>query len=146
MKKFIILFSDHILKSNIPRKMPATINDFAESEPPPPPSKCSQCCKIVKKFISFLLSHIGLLSLVVGYCIMGAFIFRELEYRNELEVKRNMTNNRLQVTKDLWEITRYKYINGLIFGPIIYFFDGKSQIFLKYMNSSELTYQIFLAF
>merc|ERR1712223_625950 len=37
---------------------------------------------------------------------MGAFIFRELEYRNELEVKRNMTNNRLQVTKDLWEITR----------------------------------------
>jgi len=53
-----------------------------------------------------LLSHIGLLSLVVGYCIMGAFIFRELEYRNELEVKRNMTNNRLQVTKDLWEITR----------------------------------------
>ena len=25
---------------------------------------------------SFLLSHIGLLSLVVGYCIMGAFIFQ----------------------------------------------------------------------
>ena len=105
IEKIYKFFSDHN-SNQIPRKMPATITDFAESEPPPPPSKCSQCCKIVKKFISFLLSHIGLLSLVVGYCIMGAFIFRELEYRNELEVKRNMTNNRLQVTKDLWEITR----------------------------------------
>ena len=43
---------------------------------------------------------------MVGYCIMGAFIFEELERHNELEVKRNMTKNRLLVTDDLWEITK----------------------------------------
>ena len=85
--------------------MPMTITDFAESEPPPPPSKCSQCCKFVRKVMSFLLSHIGLLSLVVGYCIMGAFIFEQLENKNELEVKKNMTKNREMVTEDLWTIT-----------------------------------------
>ena len=35
--------------------------------------------QLTRSFASFLLSHIGLLSLVVGYCIMGAFIFEELE-------------------------------------------------------------------
>ena len=86
--------------------MPATITDFAESEPPPPASKCSKCLKFFRQVLSFLLSHIGLLSLVVGYCIMGAFIFEKLEKENELEVKRNMTKNRELVTEDLWEITR----------------------------------------
>merc|ERR1712223_528641 len=37
---------------------------------------------------------------------MGAFIFEELERHNEIEVKRNMTKNRLLVTDDLWEITK----------------------------------------
>ena len=32
--------------------------------------------QVTKSVTSFLLSHIGLLSLVVGYCIMGAFIFQ----------------------------------------------------------------------
>jgi hypothetical protein len=31
--------------------------------------------QMARSVISFLLSHIGLLSLVVGYCIMGAAIF-----------------------------------------------------------------------
>ena len=55
---------------------------------------------------SFLFSHIGLLSLVVGYCIMGAFIFEELERENEIMVKRNVTKTRHAVTEQLWEITR----------------------------------------
>jgi hypothetical protein len=42
-----------------------------------------------------LLSHIGLLSLVVGYCIMGAFIFQEVEKYNELETKCQMKAKRL---------------------------------------------------
>ena len=82
-----------------------TVTDFA-SESPPPPTKCSLCLKFIRKVLSFLLSHIGLLSLVVGYCIMGAFIFKELERHSEIEVKRNMTKNRLLVTDDLWEITK----------------------------------------
>ena len=83
----------------------ATVTDFG-SESPPPPTKCSRCLKFIRQVLSFLLSHIGLLSMVVGYCIMGAFIFEELERHNELEVKRNMTKNRLLVTDDLWKITK----------------------------------------
>ena len=71
-----------------------------------PPTKCAKCCRFFRKVISFLLSHIGLLSLVVGYCIMGAFVFEILERENELMVKRNMTKNRLSVTDDLWAITK----------------------------------------
>ncbi len=39
--------------------------------------------QVTRQVISFLLSHIGLLSLVVGYCIMGAAIFeaRTICYR-----------------------------------------------------------------
>ena len=87
----------------------ATVTDFG-SESPPPPTKCSRCLKFIRQVLSFLLSHIGLLSMVVGYCIMGAFIFEELERHNEIEVKRNMTKNRLLVTDDLWEITKYVLI------------------------------------
>ena len=71
-----------------------------------PPSKCDSCLKVTKSVTSFLLSHIGLLSLVVGYCIMGAFIFQELERENELETKREMKNKRLAMTDTLWEITQ----------------------------------------
>ena len=71
-----------------------------------PPTKCGTCCRFLRKVISFLLSHIGLLSLVVGYCIMGAFVFEILERENELMVKRNMTKNRLSVTDELWAITK----------------------------------------
>ena len=93
-----------------------TVTDFT-AESPPPPTKCSLCLKVIRKLLSFLLSHIGLLSLVVGYCIMGAFIFEELERHNEIEVKRNMTKNRLLVTDDLWEITKYVY-SPLIFAAM----------------------------
>lgn len=82
--------------------------------PPPggaasPPSKagcCMRCCKVFGRVFGFLFSHIGLLSLVVGYCIMGAFIFEELERENELFVKKNITRTREAVTETLWEITR----------------------------------------
>lgn len=60
---------------------------------------------------SFLLSHIGLLSLVVGYCIMGAFIFQELERANEIETKREMRTKRLAMTDTLWDITKYHAFN-----------------------------------
>jgi hypothetical protein len=39
---------------------------------------------MARSVISFLLSHIGLLSLVVGYCIMGAAIF-EVGYSSDCD-------------------------------------------------------------
>ena len=74
-----------------------------------PPTKCHSCLKVTRSVTSFLLSHIGLLSLVVGYCIMGAFIFQEVEKYNELETKRQMKAKRLDMTDQLWEITKYVY-------------------------------------
>merc|ERR1719323_2438159 len=79
---------------------------IADEPPPPAATCCSRCCGVTKKIFSFLFSHIGLLSLVVGYCIMGAFIFEELERENEIMVKRNVTKTRHAVTEQLWEITR----------------------------------------
>ena len=70
-------------------------------------TKCGSCMKVTRSVTSFLLSHIGLLSLVVGYCIGGAFIFQELESTNELETKRIMKQKRLAMTDTLWEITKY---------------------------------------
>ena len=42
-------------------------------------ARCAAGKTFLRQLFGFLLSHIGLLTLVVGYCIMGAFIFEELE-------------------------------------------------------------------
>ena len=39
------------------------------------PSRAKTCLRYLGAVCGFLFSHIGPLSLVVGYCIMGAFIF-----------------------------------------------------------------------
>lgn len=85
------------------------MNEYGEPlEAPmaPVPTKCDACLGFLRSLVGFLFSHIGLLSLVVGYSIMGAFIFEELERENELMVKRNMTKTREAVTDTLWDITR----------------------------------------
>ena len=69
-------------------------------------TRCGSCMKVTRSVTSFLLSHIGLLSLVVGYCIGGAFIFQELERANEIETKREMKTKRLAMTDTLWDITK----------------------------------------
>ena len=76
------------------------------------PSRAKTCLRYLGAVCGFLFSHIGLLSLVVGYCIMGAFIFEELEQYNEILVKRNMTKTREAVTEKLWDITRSDFIHA----------------------------------
>ena len=46
--------------------------------------KVVTCCK---KFVTFLFSHIGLAGLVVGYSILGGFLFRWLEAGEEYKEK-----------------------------------------------------------
>ena len=58
--------------------------------------KVISCCK---KFIAFLFSHIGLCSLVVAYCILGGFIFKELEGPHEMQKKREITALRQNFTE-----------------------------------------------
>lgn len=64
-----------------------------------------KCLYYLRNIGTFLVSHIGLVSLVVGYCIMGAFVFEALEAENERKVKREMSSIRESVTKDLWLLT-----------------------------------------
>lgn len=69
-------------------------------------SKWSTCGYYTKNILVFLVSHIGLVSLVVGYCVIGAFTFEALESDNELQVKRNVSLIRRNVTSSIWSLTR----------------------------------------
>ena len=64
-----------------------------------------KCLYYLRNIATFLVSHIGLVSLVVGYCIMGAFTFEALEAQHEIEVKHEMRKVREDVTDDLWRYT-----------------------------------------
>lgn len=59
--------------------------------------RCGPCGSYLKSIVKFLLSHIGLVSLVVGYTIIGAITFQNLESENEKAVKKNMTAVRAKV-------------------------------------------------
>ncbi|XP_047098625.1 uncharacterized protein LOC124712373 [Schistocerca piceifrons] len=69
------------------------------------PSRCSTILYYTWKVCTCLFSHVLLVSMVVTYCILGAFTFRHLEADNELEVKRNISRIRSNVTADLWRLT-----------------------------------------
>ncbi|XP_047738950.1 uncharacterized protein LOC108680332 isoform X2 [Hyalella azteca] len=66
---------------------------------------CGTCGSYLKNILKFLLSHIGLVSLVVGYTIVGALTFAKLEAQHEVLVKKNMSSVREKVTDRLWDIT-----------------------------------------
>ncbi|XP_042207967.1 uncharacterized protein LOC121856425 isoform X2 [Homarus americanus] len=67
--------------------------------------QCGNCGYYLKNIVKFLISHIGLVSLVIGYTIVGAFTFEWLEAKHELEVKANMSSVRKKVRDDLWNVT-----------------------------------------
>ena len=49
-------------------------------------TRCSSCMSACRRVTTFFLSHVGLISLVVGYCIIGAATFEALEKDHELKV------------------------------------------------------------
>jgi hypothetical protein len=51
------------------------------------PSRCSTFLHYTWKVCSCVFSHVILVSLVVSYCIMGAFTFQSLEKNNEIKVR-----------------------------------------------------------
>ncbi|XP_045172126.2 uncharacterized protein LOC123534111 [Mercenaria mercenaria] len=63
--------------------------------------KVINCCK---KGIAFLFSHIGLCSLVVGYCILGGIIFKALEGENEIEQKKEIKELRQNFTEKIYRL------------------------------------------
>lgn len=51
------------------------------------------------------MSHFGLCSLVVGYCVMGAFLFEYLEASNERNKRLEMMRWRSSLADALWQLT-----------------------------------------
>ncbi|XP_044260312.1 uncharacterized protein LOC123008529 [Tribolium madens] len=69
------------------------------------PSVCASFMHYTWKTITCLLSHITLVSMVVSYCVLGAFTFEALEVHHEKDIKRNISKLRYNVTSHLWNLT-----------------------------------------
>ena len=50
-------------------------------------SKCLRFFRLLWKFFKCIFSHVALVSLVVAYCVLGAWAFVELEVKHEQEVR-----------------------------------------------------------
>eukprot|EP00090_Calanus_glacialis_P025224 TRINITY_DN39328_c0_g1_i1.p1 TRINITY_DN39328_c0_g1~~TRINITY_DN39328_c0_g1_i1.p1 ORF type:complete len:176 (-),score=33.98 TRINITY_DN39328_c0_g1_i1:47-574(-) len=69
-------------------------------------SNLTKCLVAIRSFFTFTFSHVGLLSMVMGYCILGGIVFEHLEQENELQVKREMAKNRQLLEDKIWNITK----------------------------------------
>jgi len=65
-------------------------------------AKVKSCLKL---FFAQVFSHVGLCALVVGYSIMGAFIFGYLEKDNEQQIRDKVRDVRRQTLDQLYDIT-----------------------------------------
>ncbi|XP_013083299.2 TWiK family of potassium channels protein 18-like [Biomphalaria glabrata] len=85
-------------------KKRATKGEFQKtsSSSGPRKSRCKHCCR---KLAAFIFSHIGLCSLVVGYSIMGGFLFQYLEATDEMKERINVLNTRSYSVMKLWNMT-----------------------------------------
>lgn len=64
-------------------------------------SRGSQCRNYCRAVTTFCFSHIGLCSLVFGYCIMGAFTFKQLELKNEMKNRDDVERRRNNAADEL---------------------------------------------
>lgn len=58
-----------------------------------------------RTLIAFLFSNVGIVCLVVGYTIAGAFLFTHIEGRNNLDVAGDVIRLRNVTAATLWELT-----------------------------------------
>lgn len=72
------------------------------------PNPCKTCCYFIWKLVTCIFSHIILVSLVVAYCILGAFTFETLESGHEVQV--NLATYRLSLWCPTFRIC-YIYLN-----------------------------------
>ncbi|XP_070153701.1 uncharacterized protein Galene [Polyergus mexicanus] len=70
------------------------------------PSRCIRFLRLLWKFSRCVFSHVTLISLVVAYCMIGAYAFEALEANHEKEVKKSIKSIRENVSEKLWKITK----------------------------------------
>ena len=69
-------------------------------------TRCGKCCYYCRQVTTFLFSHIGLCTLLIGYALVGAFTFQALELKNEEKQRLEMLKIRDQMIEQLWNITQ----------------------------------------
>lgn len=70
-------------------------------------TKCGKCCYYCRQVTTFLFSHIGLCTLLLGYALMGAFTFQALEYQHEQEQRLDMIRTQSQLIIELSNMTNH---------------------------------------
>ncbi|XP_016663209.1 uncharacterized protein LOC100164681 isoform X3 [Acyrthosiphon pisum] len=70
------------------------------------PNRCTTLVYYAWKIFTCLFLHVLLVTMVVLYCLLGAFAFERLESANEIEVKNSIRVMRMNVTTDLWKYTK----------------------------------------
>ncbi|CAH8524691.1 unnamed protein product [Schistosoma bovis] len=68
--------------------------------------RCKKFKKYLKSLIAFLFSHIGLCLVVVGYCTLGAFLFRLIEQNNQSNIIHNYTTELIYNHKNIQQLIR----------------------------------------
>jgi len=66
--------------------MPRTRSEAFDAMEVEKPSRCIKFLRLLWKFSRCIFSHVTLISLVVAYCVIGAYAFESLEATHEKEV------------------------------------------------------------
>lgn len=78
-------------------------NDHLETE-----TRCQSCLRVfvkcLKRFITFLFSHVGLTCLVVGYAILGGILFKAVELPEEKKIRQDAVDTKNSYAKRIVEL------------------------------------------
>ena len=70
-------------------------------------TRCGKCCYYCRQVTTFLFSHIGLCTLLLGYALVGAFTFQAIESQHEQEQRLDMIRTRNELIIELSNLTNH---------------------------------------
>ena len=73
-------------------------------------TRCGKCCYYCRQVTTFLFSHIGLCTLLLGYALVGAFTFQAIESQHEHEQRLDMIRTRNDLIIELSNMTNHSII------------------------------------